>query len=55
MSASESIIGYAVQLGGVAALVVGAIFSVHHVGIAACFLGGAAAMYVGNKIKQTGI
>jgi len=43
-------IGYFVQLGGVAAFAVGAILSLHHVAIAAAFLGGAAAFYIGHKI-----
>jgi len=51
MSASKSVIGYAVQLGGAGAFVVGAILSVHHVAIAACFIGGAAAVYVGKKVR----
>ncbi|MHB8413355.1 MAG: hypothetical protein ACYC92_10335 [Candidatus Acidiferrales bacterium] len=55
MSASKSFVGYAVQLGGAGACVVGAILSFHHVAIAACFLCGAAALYVGNKIRQVGV
>jgi hypothetical protein len=51
MSASKSTIGYAVQLGGIAALVLGAVLSAHHAAIAAAFLGGAAAFYVGEKIR----
>jgi hypothetical protein len=51
MSASKKSIGYIVQLGGGAALAVGAVLSVHHVAIAACFAGGAAALYVGKKIR----
>jgi hypothetical protein len=52
MSASKTTIGYVVQLGGIGALVLGAVLSVHHAAIAAAFLGGAAAFYVGEKIRS---
>ena len=48
---SKKTIGYIVQLGGIAAFTIGAIFSLHHVAIGAAFLGGAAAFYVGGKIR----
>ena len=51
MSVSKKILGYAVQLGGAGALVVGAVLGVHHVVIAAAILGGAAALYIGKKIR----
>jgi hypothetical protein len=51
MSTSKKTIGYLVQLGGIAACTVGAILSVHHVAIGASFLAGAAAFYVGEKIR----
>ncbi|HEV2183556.1 MAG TPA: hypothetical protein VGR39_07720 [Candidatus Acidoferrales bacterium] len=51
MSASKSYLGYAIELGGVGAFVVGAILSVHHFAIAACFIGGAAAVYIGKKVR----
>lgn len=51
MSVSKSYIGYAIELGGFGAFVVGAILSVHHIAIAACFVGGAAAVYVGKKVR----
>jgi hypothetical protein len=51
MSASKTTVGYVVQLSGIAAFVVGAVLSAHHVAIAAVFLGGAAAFYVGEKIR----
>jgi hypothetical protein len=51
MSASKATIGYGVQLGGIGSLVVGAVLSAHHIAIAAAFLGGAAAFYVGEKIR----
>ena len=44
-------IGYIVQLGGIASFTLGAIFSVHHVAIGAAFIGGAAAFYVGEKLR----
>jgi len=49
---SKKTIGYIVQLGGIAAFTLGAIFSLHHVVIGAAFLGGAAAFYVGGKIRS---
>ena len=51
MNASKKTIGYLVQLGGIAAFTLGAIASVHHAAIGAAFLGGAAAFYVGEKIR----
>jgi hypothetical protein len=54
MSISNKTIGYAVQLGGFGALVVGAVLSMHHAAIAAAFLGGAAAFYIGEKIRTLG-
>jgi hypothetical protein len=49
---SKKTIGYLVQLGGIAAFTIGGIFSLHHVAIGAAFLGGAAAFYVGEKIRS---
>ncbi len=51
MSTSKKTIGYLVQLGGVAAVVVGAVLSLHHIAIALCFAAGGAAFYVGKKIR----
>jgi hypothetical protein len=51
MSTSRKSVGYIVQLSGVAAFTLGAIFSVHHVAIGALFLGGAVSFYVGEKIR----
>jgi hypothetical protein len=51
MSANKTTVGYIVQACGLGALLVGAILSVHHVAIAATFLGGAAAYFVGEKIR----
>jgi len=53
MAANKTTIGYLVQLGGIASLTLGVIFSMHHVGIGAAFLGGAAAFYVGEKVRTT--
>jgi hypothetical protein len=51
MSASKTTIGYIVQLGGIAAFGLGAVLSFHHAAIAASFVGGAAAFYVGKVIR----
>lgn len=48
---SRTTLGYIVQLGGIAAFTLGAVFSLHHIAIGASFLGGAAAFYVGQKIR----
>lgn len=52
MSNSKQKIGYFVQLGGVAAFAVGAVLSIHHIAIAAFFVGGAVAVYVGKEIRS---
>jgi hypothetical protein len=52
MSVTKKTVGYGVQLGGIAAFTIGAILSVHHVATGAAFLGGAAAFYVGRKIRS---
>jgi len=44
-------IGEIVELAGVGAFLTGAILSIHHYLIAAFFLGGAAAIYVGKKLR----
>jgi hypothetical protein len=51
MSISNKTIGYIVQLGGIGSLVVGAVLSAHHAAIAIAFLAGAAAYYIGEKIR----
>ena len=48
---SRTTLGYIVQLSGIAAFTLGAVFSLHHIPIGASFLGGAAAFYVGKKIR----
>jgi len=55
MSASKTTIGYVVQLGGIGAFALGAVLSFHHAAIAASFAGGAAAFYVGKKIRTLSI
>jgi hypothetical protein len=54
MTISKKTIGYLVQLGGIAAFAVGVVLSFHHAGIAAAFASGAAAFYVGEKIRALG-
>ena len=49
---SKATIGYIVQLGGIASFAIGAVLSFHHAAIAAAFAGGAAAFYVGKKIRS---
>jgi hypothetical protein len=51
MTASKTTIGYIVQLGGIGAFALGAVLSFHHAAIDASFAGGAAAFYVGQKIR----
>jgi hypothetical protein len=46
-----TMIGYIVQLGGIASFTLGAIFSVHHIAIGAAFIGGATAFYIGEKLR----
>jgi hypothetical protein len=50
-SSKATTIGYIVQLGGIASFTLGAIFSVHHIAIGAAFIGGAAAFYIGEKVR----
>jgi hypothetical protein len=52
MSESKNNIGLIVQLGGIVAFAAGAVLSVHHIAVAAFFVGGAAAFYVGKKIRS---
>ena len=44
-------LGEIVEFAGAAAFLTGAILSIHHYLIAAFFLGGAAAIYVGKKLR----
>jgi len=50
MSTSRKTVGYIVELCGIGAFTVGAVFSVHHIAIGALFIGGAVSFYVGQKI-----
>jgi hypothetical protein len=52
-SASQSqSIGKYVQLAGTGAFIVGAILSMHHYAIGICFIAGASAFYVGQKMRN---
>ena len=51
MATNKTTVGYAVQLGGIAALILGAVLSMHHAAIGVAFLGGATAFYLGEKIR----
>jgi hypothetical protein len=50
-STSSQSLGQYVQLGGIAALVVGAILSVHHYAVGLCIIAGATAFYIGKKLR----
>ena len=50
MTTSQSV-GEWVQLAGVGAFIIGAILSLHHYAIGICFVAGAAAFYVGQKMR----
>jgi hypothetical protein len=49
--ASKTVLSYFIQLGGIAAMTLGAILSMHHIAIGASLLGGAVAFYIGEKIR----
>jgi hypothetical protein len=49
-SPSQSL-GQYVQLAGAGAFITGAILSLHHYAIGICFVAGAAAFYVGKKMR----
>jgi hypothetical protein len=44
-------LGQYVQLAGIGSFVVGAILSVHHYAIGLCIIAGAAAFYIGKKMR----
>jgi hypothetical protein len=44
-------LGQWVQLAGTGAFIIGAILSLHHYAIGICFVAGAAAFYVGKKMR----
>jgi hypothetical protein len=50
LTTSQSL-GEWVQLAGAGAFVIGAILSLHHYAIGICFVAGAAAFYVGKKMR----
>jgi hypothetical protein len=50
-TASSHSTGQYLQLAGIGAFVAGAVLSVHHYAIGVCFLAGAAAYYIGTKLK----
>ncbi len=51
ITVSSHSIGQYVQLAGIGAFVAGAVLSVHHYAIGAFFIAGAAAYYIGTKLK----
>jgi hypothetical protein len=44
-------IGLIVEICGVGAFLAGAVLSIHHYAIAACIVGGAAAFFIGKKLR----
>ena len=44
-------IGEIVELAGLGEFIAGGILSIHHYAIAACIVGGAAAVYIGRKLR----
>ena len=50
-SASAHSIGLYVQIAGAGAFLAGAVLSLHHYAIGVCFIAGAAAFFVGKKLK----
>jgi hypothetical protein len=50
-AASTVKIGQYVQIAGAGAFIVGAILSLHHYAIGICFIAGAAAFFVGKKLR----
>jgi hypothetical protein len=50
-TAQSHSVGQYVQLAGAGAFVTGVILSVHHYAIGICFVAGAAAIYIGTKLK----
>jgi hypothetical protein len=49
-TASSQSIGKYLQFAGAGAFIVGALLSLHHYAIGICFVGGAAAFFVGKKM-----
>jgi hypothetical protein len=52
-TASSHSIGQYVQLAGIGAFVVGIVLSLHHYAIGISFLAGAAAFFIGKKMKAS--
>ncbi len=44
-------IGLIVEICGIGAFLAGAVLSIHHYAIAACVVGGAAAFFIGKKLR----
>jgi len=51
LSTHTQTIGQWIQLGGAGAFVTGLILSAHHYAIGVCFVAGAAAFYIGKKLR----
>jgi hypothetical protein len=50
-TSSSAAMGKYVQLAGAGAFLAGAVLSLHHYAIGVCFVAGAAAFYIGKKMK----
>jgi hypothetical protein len=48
---SSQSIGLYVQIAGAAAFVAGVVLSLHHYGTGICFIAGAAAFFIGKKMR----
>ena len=48
---SKQAIGLYVQIAGAGAFIAGVVLSLHHYGIGICFIAGAAAFFVGKKLR----
>src|SRR5580658_4654925 len=48
---SKQTVGLYVQIGGAGAFIVGLVLSLHHYGAGICFIAGAAAFFVGKKMR----
>ncbi len=46
-------IGLYVQIAGAGAFITGVVLSLHHYAIGICFIAGAAAFYIGKKMKAS--
>ena len=50
-SFSSQAIGLYVQIGGAGAFIAGVVLSLHHYGTGICFIAGAAAFFIGKKMR----